>query len=75
MKTKPKLTNRRTTLSRDQLAAMAMQGIMTEGTGRGPDRDLRDDGAETIAKDAYRIADAMLRVRLLGPTQLSPGRP
>jgi hypothetical protein len=62
MKTKPKLTNRRTPLSRDQLAAMAMQGIATRGIGRGPDCDLRDDGAKTIAREAYMIADAMLEL-------------
>ena len=51
-------------VARDWLAAMAMQGIIAKGLEVKADRAMtEDDKDDEIANRAYRLADAMIRVR------------
>ena len=50
---------------RDFFAAQAMQGLLADGwcSGLRNDHYGEDAGETSVARDAYRIADAMLKAR------------
>lgn len=54
-----KLTN--TNMSRDQFAALAMQGLVANVLN--PGMKVTDEQIERVATHAYRIADAMVAKR------------